>query len=183
MISGDPLSATDVVNLGETVEFDVTLAITGDGIFSFGVRNNSSDAAKYSSKEGVQSPQLIVEVTGSTAKVFRESEASTGSQSAENQQAEAKPAKVTLGPNYPNPFNLETTFEYYLPVGGKTTIRIFNLRGQLVRILADAYQKAGVKTVRWDGRDGKGQEVASGVFFIRLQAGNTKFSRKITLQK
>ena len=48
-------------------------------------------------------------------------------------------------------------------------LEIFNALGQQVRILAEGVQAAGVKTVRWDGQDGSGRPVASGVYFYRLE--------------
>jgi hypothetical protein len=60
-IAGSPLSSTGAVSLNEIVEFDVTAAVTGNGIVSFGLTSTSSDLAQYSQKEGVTKPQLIVE--------------------------------------------------------------------------------------------------------------------------
>jgi flagellar hook assembly protein FlgD len=88
-----------------------------------------------------------------------------------------------LYPNYPNPFNAETNIEYALPENAKVKLGIFNLRGQLVKVLVNDEQKAGIKKVRWDGKNGEGKEVGSGVYFLRLEIGEQKLSRKITLQK
>jgi flagellar hook assembly protein FlgD len=55
--------------------------------------------------------------------------------------------------------------------------------GQKVRDLVDEYQTAGHKTVHWDGKDHAGNEVASGIYFYRLQAGNHDKVRKMILTK
>ncbi|MCG8604645.1 T9SS type A sorting domain-containing protein, partial [bacterium] len=85
--------------------------------------------------------------------------------------------------NYPNPFNIETTIEYALPKDAKVQLRVFNLRGQLVRVLVDGFQKAGMKRVKWDGRNQDKKVVGTGVYFVRFKVGELRQSRKITLQK
>jgi flagellar hook assembly protein FlgD len=87
------------------------------------------------------------------------------------------PDEVWLSPNYPNPFsangafgNPETTFEYHLPHAAQVVVTIFNLQGQKVATLAQGARTAGLHQVRWNGRDGAGQPVASGVYFYQLQA-------------
>ena len=65
-ISGSPLSSLSAVSLGDLVEFDVTTAVTGNGIISFGMATTSSDMAQYSTQEGVMKPELVIEYgTGS----------------------------------------------------------------------------------------------------------------------
>jgi hypothetical protein len=66
-IAGTPLSSVNAVEFGAVVEFDVTNGILGDGLYSFGISNSTSDAAKYSSKEGVVSPELVIEQLASLA--------------------------------------------------------------------------------------------------------------------
>ncbi|MFQ5638043.1 MAG: DNRLRE domain-containing protein [bacterium] len=63
-ISGAALSSLGAVSLNQTVEFDVTAAITGDGIYSFGIKSSDNDAVKYSSKEGAVAPLLVIQTTG-----------------------------------------------------------------------------------------------------------------------
>ncbi|MCG8604962.1 IPT/TIG domain-containing protein, partial [bacterium] len=64
-ISSSPLSSLSAVTLWDTVEFDVTSAITGNGTFSFAITSDVSDAAKFDPKEGVVAPRLVVEVLNS----------------------------------------------------------------------------------------------------------------------
>lgn len=70
---------------------------------------------------------------------------------------------------YPNPFNPAATIRYRLREGRHVNLIVFNLRGQPVRELHDGFSTAGWHTARWDGRDQQGREVASGVYFYRLQ--------------
>jgi subtilisin family serine protease len=88
-----------------------------------------------------------------------------------------------LAQNYPNPFNPETDISYDLPQGCHVKLSVFNIMGQKVRTLVDEYQTAGHKTVQWDGRDHIGEEVASGVYFYRLQTGEYSQVRKMLMLK
>jgi PKD repeat protein len=60
VISGTALSSVGPVTIGTWIEFDVSAAVTGNGTYSFGILNNSSDSALYSSRESADSPELIV---------------------------------------------------------------------------------------------------------------------------
>jgi hypothetical protein len=61
-LSGSPLASVGAVTVGQWVEFDVTAAVTGNGIYSFGLRNTHGDLIKYSSKQGTNPPQLVIEL-------------------------------------------------------------------------------------------------------------------------
>ncbi|MCG8603759.1 IPT/TIG domain-containing protein, partial [bacterium] len=62
-IDSDPLDSVGSVSEGDVIEFDVSEAITGSGIYSFGLKNTSSDPVDYSSKEGNFPPELVIEKT------------------------------------------------------------------------------------------------------------------------
>lgn len=91
------------------------------------------------------------------------------------------PDKFTISQNYPNPFNPETTIKLQLPQGGMVTVEVFNARGQKVRTLISAMVEAGVREVHWDGRDERGAEVASGVYFYRVTSDQAVETRKMML--
>jgi hypothetical protein len=84
---------------------------------------------------------------------------------------------------YPNPFNPETTIRYTLPARERVTIDVFDARGAHVATLVDAVTPAGAYTVNWNGRDDRGNAVASGVFFARLTSAAGGRSYKMTLLK
>jgi flagellar hook assembly protein FlgD len=94
-----------------------------------------------------------------------------------------RPLRFALGQNAPNPFNPVTTIEFTLPHDGDASLKVFDLRGRLVRTLFDGPQFAGARTVEWNGRDASGARVASGVYLYRLLAGNHVEQRKMTLLK
>jgi hypothetical protein len=71
--------------------------------------------------------------------------------------------------NYPNPFNPSTTIRYELPVTSKVTIAIYNVLGQKVRTLVNEIQNAGPQLQVWNSKSDAGSNVASGVYFYRIQ--------------
>ncbi len=95
----------------------------------------------------------------------------------------AIPVVFSLDQNYPNPFNPETQIKYSLPQDGKVKLVIFNIIGERVITLVDEFQAAGYKTVRWDGRDERGKEVASGIYFYDLIIDEFRDVRKMVLMK
>ncbi len=78
------------------------------------------------------------------------------------------PETLALYPNTPNPFNPSTLITYRLPEPGQVNLTIYNLLGQQVRVLVQDHQSQGRYEVLWDGRDGFGSFVSSGVYFYRL---------------
>jgi len=95
--------------------------------------------------------------------------------------AESIPATFALDQNYPNPFNPETTLRYHLPEEAKVTRTVYNLQGQLIRKLESGNRNAGSYEVVWDSRNDKGRQVASGVYFYRLHAGEFSAVKKLAL--
>jgi len=95
----------------------------------------------------------------------------------------AMPERFCLYQNHPNPFNPATTIRFDLPAPAHARLDIFNILGQRVATLIDRDMPAGSHAVRWDGRDGNGRAVASGVYFYRLNAGTDVDKRKMILLK
>ena len=86
--------------------------------------------------------------------------------------------------NAPNPFNASTAIAFQVPAaldGKGVRLGIYNLAGQLVRMLQPASQRAGEHRLTWDGRDGQGREVASGVYVYRLEVGAQTAHRRMLL--
>jgi len=85
--------------------------------------------------------------------------------------------------NYPNPFNPNTTISFTLQEKSETSIKIYNLKGQLVKDYGiDLYDK-GSHSLTWNGKDSYNQESASGIYFIQMTTGEQKLARKIMLLK
>ncbi len=86
-----------------------------------------------------------------------------------------------LGQNYPNPFNPETRIEFAINKRSSVKLTIYNSLGQRVKILMDRYYPAGNHEVFWDGTDGAGQTVASGVYLYRLTTDDGSETKKMLL--
>jgi len=93
----------------------------------------------------------------------------------------AAPDQLTLKRNYPNPFAETTTIEYAVPEDMPVRIEVFDVLGRQVATLTDGHHRAGTHDVRWEGRDGSGGRVASGVYLVRLTAGSETKVKRITL--
>lgn len=93
------------------------------------------------------------------------------------------PSTYSLFQNYPNPFNPVTSIDYNLPRQSHVTIEIFNLTGQLVRKLVDETKAAGEYRIEWDGRDSNNRQLATGIYFYRLRAGDYVETREMLLLK
>ncbi|RKY54825.1 MAG: hypothetical protein DRP89_04510 [Candidatus Neomarinimicrobiota bacterium] len=91
------------------------------------------------------------------------------------------PDEFALKPNYPNPFNPETTIEFALPKESKVTLTVYNLKGQFIRELARSEYNAGYQRVVWDARDQYGNAVGSGVYIYTIKADNFSQTRKMIL--
>ena len=99
-----------------------------------------------------------------------------------------QPERTALLANYPNPFNPETWIPYRLHRPARVRIRIYDVRGALIRTLDLGRQPAGSylgtsRAAYWDGRDQGGGLVASGLYFLRLQAGDFGQARKMMVLK
>ena len=98
------------------------------------------------------------------------------------------PKETALLTNYPNPFNPETWIPYQLSEPAAVTIRIYSVKGGLVRTLVLGHQPAGMyhrksRAAYWDGRNAQGETVASGLYFYTLSAGDFTATRKMLIRK
>ncbi len=95
---------------------------------------------------------------------------------------EAAPALIyKLDQNYPNPFNPITTIKYQIPVKSMVNLSVFDVSGRLIRTLVNENNDSGFHAVRWDGRDGRGNPVGSGIYFSRIQAGSYVETKRMVL--
>ena len=98
------------------------------------------------------------------------------------------PKETALLANYPNPFNPETWIPYHLAAAADVTVRIYAADGVLVRTLVLGHQAAGIyenrtRAAYWDGKNGVGESVASGLYFYTLTAGDFTATRKMLIRK
>jgi len=93
------------------------------------------------------------------------------------------PLVTAMEAPYPNPFNPATELHFSVSQGQGVELAIYDIRGHLVRRLAQGYHEAGRYEVLWQGDDQNGRRMASGVYFARFRAGNTVMNHRLALVK
>ena len=98
------------------------------------------------------------------------------------------PQETALHANYPNPFNPETWIPYQLTAPAEVTLTIYDMNGQKIRRFELGHQAAGSyqsrsRAVYWDGRNDRGESVASGLYFYTLSADDFTATRKMLIKK
>lgn len=83
--------------------------------------------------------------------------------------------------NYPNPFNATTVVYFQLPEASRVKLGVYNTLGQVVRTLVDEQRARGAHQVQWDGKNVDGLDIASGLYFVRMKAGDFVGVRKMVL--
>jgi len=102
--------------------------------------------------------------------------------SVEEKKAQAPiPSHYQLYPNYPNPFNPETTICYDLPTRSRIRLQVYNVTGNCIKMLLNEKKAAGSYKIKWDGTDEKGIKVSSGVYFYQLTAESFHQTEKMLL--
>lgn len=171
VISGTALSSVGSVSVGSWIEFDVTSAVSGNGVYSFALTNNSSNTVGFSSREGANRPQLVIEGTALTL--------ATGDDLLDAETS--GPNEFSLAQNYPNPFNLETQIVFQMPTDELVQLTVFDILGRQVAVLVNATLQAGRHQITWEGRDANGLRVSSGMYFYQLRAPNFVASKRMLL--
>ncbi len=93
------------------------------------------------------------------------------------------PLVTELRSVYPNPFNPICYIPFELDAKNEVSFRVYDSRGQLVRVLDLGQRMPGRYRIQWDGRDDHGDECANGIYYIRMQAGESSFLKKAALIK
>ena len=98
------------------------------------------------------------------------------------------PQETALLANYPNPFNPETWIPYQLAAPAEVTLTIYDMNGSNGSAFEMGHQAAGMyqnrsRALYWDGRNGRGESVASGIYFYTLKADEFTATRKMLIRK
>jgi flagellar hook assembly protein FlgD len=88
-----------------------------------------------------------------------------------------------MQPNYPNPFNPSTNISFVLASDMSVRLEIYNVRGQKVKTLCNSELTKGKHTLEWNGKDDQDRQVASGIYFSRLNSPEGNFVHKMMLMK
>ncbi|MDH4223357.1 MAG: T9SS type A sorting domain-containing protein, partial [candidate division Zixibacteria bacterium] len=89
------------------------------------------------------------------------------------------PRRFSLLQNNPNPFNPQTTISFALPEEGEVSLIIYNLKGQLVKVMVNQRLESGLHTFICDGKDNSGKDLPSGIYFYKLTAGKYSKAKKM----
>ncbi|MBK7141035.1 MAG: T9SS type A sorting domain-containing protein [bacterium] len=171
---------------------DVPLA-PGTGLFMqawFSIDESTPDTAitiDSASYAGVQGTFLLLTAVDGNREVrpiFRSGELQVSvATDVDDQDGSLLPRDFALMQNYPNPFNPTTVIEFALPRASNVKIELYDITGRLVRTLTDGSMSAGTHKVSFDGRSSSGNQLASGVYFYRLQANDFTATKKMLLMK
>jgi hypothetical protein len=93
------------------------------------------------------------------------------------------PAATALLGNYPNPFNPSTTIRFALNAEARVSLKVYNVLGQEVATLVDGIRSAGEHSVTWNGRNGTGTPLSSGVYMYVLRSGDNVQTQTMLLAK
>jgi len=94
------------------------------------------------------------------------------------------PASNLLSQNYPNPFNPQTIIPFSISIpAANVSLKVYNLKGQLIKTLLNEPSEPGNYQLVWDGKDDNGNEVASGIYFSNLSIDGKKHTRKMVMIK
>jgi hypothetical protein len=174
-LSGAAIAGPVNAPVNTWVELDVTSAVAGNGVVSFGVTSAITNSVYYATKEGANRPVLDVR-TGGVA------------QAAHEQPARADfggdlPSTLEVGPARPNPFTHSTLISYALPRDGRIRLTVYSVMGQVVSRPIDRFETAGFGQAIWDGTDARGRRVAPGVYLYRFEFGGESRRGKLLLME
>ena len=205
-VNGDgAVDGADLIALGES--YGMTVAdgadpdadVNGDGVVDItdvllvvdALAGQAAAApALASSREAPSVPQVSVWLNDANGLMVRSDSAKRGIAVLESMLLSAGQvvSKSALLPNYPNPFNPETWIPFELAEASRARMTIYNSAGQIVRTLdlgqlpAGAY-RSRAKAAHWDGRNALGEPVASGVYYVRIEAGSFTALRRMVVLK
>jgi len=101
----------------------------------------------------------------------------------EQEGSATTPKDFELYQSYPNPFNNQTIIKYNLLKSCQVTLTIYNILGQKVKTLVNQRQETGSRSISWDGKDEKGKDLAGGIYFYQLKAGEVTQTKRMVLLK
>ncbi|MDP3830288.1 MAG: T9SS type A sorting domain-containing protein, partial [Ignavibacteriaceae bacterium] len=93
------------------------------------------------------------------------------------------PKEFSLNQNYPNPFNPTTTINFTVPKQDRVKVVIYDAMGRIVNEIMNDVIPAGKHQISWNGVDGNGSKVASGIYFYRLESSTSTLTKKMILMK
>ncbi|MBD3232652.1 MAG: S8 family serine peptidase, partial [candidate division Zixibacteria bacterium] len=93
------------------------------------------------------------------------------------------PNSLTILGNYPNPFNSSTSIVFETSKESEVNLSVYNLLGRMIRTLVDKRLPAGFHSITWNGKDKSGKDLASGIYFYKLEAHGMSETKRLTILK
>lgn len=146
-------------------------------VFLFNLRENCWQKLQVT---GSNSTKITV-ITKNTGYLIFCKEFSTGVSELTPDESSTK--KFKLMPNYPNPFNPETSFKYFLSEDSYVHIRIYDLLGRMIKELVTEHQNSGLHSATWNGTDFSSRNVPSGIYLLHMEAGKFSDMQKMILRR
>jgi hypothetical protein len=178
----------DFVTVNDQLQINGITVFLNDGTGSFTARENCffpfakglprSVVASDFDKDGKTDIAIVSSVAPGVDSLFVLYNFGGGTVGIQNQEIDNIPTNFSLSQNYPNPFNPSTTIQFSLPKSGDITLKIYNLLGEEVKTLVNEFKEIGNHTVQFNASN-----LASGIYFYRLQAESFIQTRKMILIK
>ncbi len=172
----------DIVTINERLEENGISVYLNDGLGNFTVRENCyypyADGKPWAiaASDFDLDGRTDIAITSTSDSLYVLYNLGGGTVGIRDQEITVVPASFSLSQNFPNPFNPSTTIQYSLPKAENVTLKIYNLLGEEVRTLVEDYQQAGKHSVQFNASN-----LASGIYFYRLQAGSFVETKKMVL--
>jgi Secretion system C-terminal sorting domain/Right handed beta helix region len=155
----------------------------GNGVFPYYLQCNSPciDAGTLDLPPGVVLPEFDLAGNPRVVNGMIDIGAYEYQDSVSVQEEIIKP--ITQIFNFPNPFNPSTTINLNLAESGKVEMAIYNIKGQKIKTLIDAFTNKGTFELYWNGKDEMGKAISSGQYIVKLQQNGKETAKKIMLLK
>ena len=180
----EPAQTTITVETNNSIDFSVNASdVDSDISYAWFVNNEnqniSLDSFTYQcSESGTQQIKVVISDGQSSVEQIWNVTVPVS-----NNDVNSMPNVTKLYQNYPNPFNPETTIRYSLKNTGDVNLSIFNIRGQLIKVLKNCNLKAGDYTQTWNGLNDHNIPVSSGIYYIRMTTSSDVYIVKTILMK
>jgi len=191
MYNGEEMSWSYDAPVDITIPLVPTIATAHPLFESIGSTGNTDVIGVYNSNGSYRTIASTFQLFGATEPVYNLVDMvavifdtlNVGSSSPVSNPEEHLPVQKLSATIYPNPFNPSASISYNLPQGQFTTIRITNIRGQVVRTLDSGFKQTGKHLVVWNGKDDAGKSVATGVYLCQVIGARDRITQKMLLLK
>jgi PKD repeat protein len=179
-----PIQTTLTVQLNDTMSFGINATDVDSQVYYSWFINNELQSNSTNEFTHLFDQSATYHIKGiATDGVFTVEKIWTLTVPVGNDDPIVTPLTTRLYQNYPNPFNPETSIRYSLKNSGYVNVSIFNIRGELIKILQNCNLNAGDYTQTWNGLNDHNLPVSSGIYYIRMTTSSDVYVVKTILMK